>query len=411
MNLKTLKNTNVDGKTILYRSPYDIGVKEVNGKLVVKDDSRIKATIPTLKYLIKKKCKIVILTWVKRPDGKVVEELRTTPHAEKLRELLGKPVQKANDCIGGEVHEKIASLKPGEILMLENTRFHPEEMVDNDEFAQELAKNGELIVHDAFPQAHRIHASTTGILRHLPACAGLYLQSEVEALTKLVENPPKPFVVIIGGAKISDKVDAINNLLTLADEILIGGGVANVFLKAKGFDMGGSFMEDVFVDKVKKEKKDWVVYAKEILEKDKKGKIKLPQDLVLGNSLENAKEVKTVGIGKSKALVGKGWAALDIGPKTSKDYKKIISGAKCVFWNGPMGLFEDERFSKGSEIVAKAMIGVKGTKVVSGGDTIEAARKFTDLNSYTHVSLAGGATLEFLAGKKLPALEPLYTNS
>lgn len=408
MKLKILKDTNVDGKTIIYRSPYDIGVKEVNGKLVVKDDSRIRATIPTLKYLIKKKCKIVILTWVKRPNGKVVEELRTTPHAEKLSELLGKPVQKVGDCIGDIVHENIASLKPGEILMLENTRFHPEEMVDDDKFAKELAKNGELIVYDGFPQAHRIHASTTGILRHLSSCAGLYLQSEVEALTKLVENPPKPFVVIIGGAKISDKVDAINNLLHLADTFLIGGGVANVFLKAKGFNMGGSFMEDVFVDKVKKEKKDWVKYAREILEKDKKGKIQLPKDLVLGDSIENAKQIKTVIVGETKDLVEKGWAALDIGLKTSISYQEIIKYAKCVFWNGPMGLFEDVRFSDGSKAVAKAMVKINGIKVVSGGDTIEAARKFSDLNSYTHVSLAGGATLEFLAGKKLPALEPLF---
>lgn len=409
MKLKTLKDTEVDGKTILYRSPYDIGVKEVDGKMVVKDDSRIKATIPTLKYLLKKKCKIVILTYVKRPDGKVVEELRTNPHAEKLSKLLGKQVQKADDCIGEKVREKIKSLKPGEVLMLENTRFYPGEMVDDDKFAQELAKNGELIVYDGFPQAHRIHASTTGILRHLPSCVGLYLQSEVEALSKLVKNPPKPFVVVIGGAKISDKVDAINNFLHLADKILIGGGVANVFLKAKGFEMGGSFMEDVFVDKVKKEKKDWVVYAKEILSKDKKEKIQLPQDLILGDSIENAKQTKTVTVGKSKGLIEKNWAALDIGTKTSKSYQAIIKNAKCVFWNGPMGLFEDGRFSDGSKAVAQVMSKIKGIKVVSGGDTIEAARKFSDLNLYTHVSLAGGATLEFLAGKNLPALEPLYT--
>ncbi|MFC1727022.1 phosphoglycerate kinase [Patescibacteria group bacterium] len=447
MKLIDLKQTSVEGKIILYRSPYDIGLKKVNGQLEVKDDSRIKATLPTLKYLMGKKCKIVLLTWVKRPDGKVVEALRTTPHASRLSELLGQPVKKVNDCVGQAVRERITALKPGELLMLENTRFHPEEMIDDDGFARELAKNGELVVFDAFPQAHRIHASTTGILRHLPACAGFYLQKEVEAFSKLITEPKKPFVVVIGGAKVSDKVDAINNLMNLVDQILVGGGVANVFLKAKGFEMGSSFMEDVFVDKAKKEKKDWVEYAREIMGKAKVTSdggpqgllrgggsgIHLPLDLVLGDSLNNPKQTKIVSVkntpdggltekhpgggatsqaslprgGEKKELVPNDWVALDIGPQTASHYQKIISQAKTVFCNGPMGLFEDDRFATGSKAVVQAMSKIDGTKVISGGDTIESVNQFADLRSFSHVSLAGGATLEFLAGKKLPALEPL----
>ena len=409
MRLKSLKDTDVRGKTILYRSPYDIGVKEKNGQVEITDDSRIRATLPTLKYLLKQDCKIVVLTYVKRPDGKVVENLRTTPHAQVLSRLLNHPVGKIDDCVGLKVRDAIAEMKSGQILMLENTRFHSKEMIDDDSFAQELAKNGELVVFDGFPQAHRIHASTTGILRHLSGCAGFYLEKEVKALTSLMKNPKKPFTLVIGGAKISDKVDAINNLFDLADIILVGGGVANVFLKAEGKKMGDSFVEDVFVDKVKKEKKDWVVYAKEILAKDLKNKIRTPVDLVIGDSLELSENTREVVVGQKPDLVPSGWVALDIGPQTQKLFTEIISQSRTVFWNGPMGKFEDKRFSAGSRAVAEAVGANRGTTVIAGGDTIGVAKKYADLDSFSHVSLAGGATLEFLAGKKLPVLEMLMT--
>jgi len=285
--------------------------------------------------------------------------------------------------VGESVQKEIANLLPKEILMLENARFHPEEMVDDDDFAQLLAKNGEIIVFDAFPQAHRLHASTTGILRHLPSCAGFYLEKEVKMLTQVMTNPQRPLTIIIGGAKISDKVDAINNLLPLADTILLGGGVANVFLKAQGKDVGNSYLEDTFVDKVKKEKKDWVKYAQEILEKAGK-KIQIPTDFVISNS-----------------------QILDIGTKTQKAFTKVIAQSKTVFWNGPMGKFEDEGFIAGSKAIVETMNKVKGTTIVAGGDTIELVRKYGHPENYTHISLAGGATLEFLAGKKLQALEML----
>lgn len=405
MKLKTLESLDLKDKTILYRAPYDIDVKVVNGALEPVDDMRIKATVPTLQYLLKENCKIVILTYVGRPDGKVVENLRTTPHAKRLSELLNHPVQKVDDCIGPKVREQVSQMKLGDILMLENVRFYKEEMVDDDEFAKKLCEGKDLVVFDGFPQAHRIHASTTGIERHLPAVSGLYLKQEVEMLSALLENPSHPFTVIIGGAKISDKVDAIYNLLPIADTFLVGGAVANVFLKALGRELGSSFVEDVFVDKVKREKKDWVQDAKDILIKAEtlNKKIILPLDLFMSDGIDT-KIITTEEIPT-------GWMALDIGPETQKSFSNIISQSKTVFINGPMGKFEKEKFSVGSKAIIEAMKNVSknlsGETIIAGGDTIDLVRTYGNLEDYSHISLAGGATLEFLSGKELPALLPL----
>ncbi len=255
---------------------------------------------------------------------------------------------------------------------------------------------------DGFPQAHRIHASTTGIERHLPSVAGLYLQQEVEMLSTLLENPVHPFVVIIGGAKISDKVDAINNLLNMADIFLVGGAVSNVFLKAQGYELGSSFVEDVFVDKVKREKKDWVEDARDILKQAESlgKKIICPSDFIISDGVSQ----KVIDIDEG---VPQGWMALDIGPKTQQNFSKIISESKTVFINGPMGKFEDEKFTQGSKAILTAMKDMNGETIIAGGDTIDVARKYFKLEDYSHISLAGGATLEFLAGKELPALVPL----
>ncbi|KKU56057.1 MAG: phosphoglycerate kinase [Parcubacteria group bacterium GW2011_GWA1_47_11] len=400
MKLRTLKDVDVRGKTILYRAPYDIGVEEVDGKLVVKDDLRIKGTLPTLRYLIEQNCKIVILTYVKRPDGQVVEKLRTTPHAKRLSELLGKPVDKADDCVGEKVEAKIAQMKPGELLMLENVRFYKEENEDDDEFAKQLAHGKDLIVFDGFPQAMRIHASTTGIERHLPAVAGLYLEGEVNMLGTLLENPSRPFTVIIGGAKISDKVDAVNNLLPLADKVLVGGAVANVFLKARGLELGKSFVEDVFVDSKRREKRDWVEYAKEILEKYK-DKIVYPKDSVISDGTDS----KTIRLFSKE--IPRDWSAFDIGPATVEYFGDIIKTSGTVFLAGPMGKFEEDKFGEGSRGIIAAFKEAKGNTIIAGGDTIAMAQKYGDLRDFSHVSLAGGATLDFLAGKELPALIPL----
>lgn len=401
MELKTLDSISLENKTILYRAPYDIDVKEVNGVLELADDMRIKATISTLEYLLKKNCKIVILTYVGRPDGKVVEKLRTTLHAKRLGELLNRPVLKVDDCIGPIVDEKISQMKNGDILMLENVRFHNEEMTDDDNFAKKLCKGKDVIVFDGFPQAHRMHASTTGIERHLPSVAGLYLQDEVNTLSFLLEKPEHPFTVIIGGAKISDKVDAIFNLLNIADIVLVGGAVSSVFLKAQGRELGSSFIEDVFVDKMKREKKDWVEDAKNILKHAESlgKKIIIPKDLVISDGTS----VKII----TEEDIPLGWMALDIGPESQKDFSEIISQSKTVFLNGPMGKFEDERFKEGSKAILLAMKNLKGQTIVAGGDTIDAVRRYGNLEDYSHISLAGGATLEFLAGKELPAILPL----
>lgn len=400
MKLKTLESVNLKEKTVLYRAPYDVDVKEVNDFLELVDDMRIKATLPTLQYLLKENCKIVILTYVGRPNGHVVEQLRTNPHTKRLSELLDYPVSKVDDCIGPEVDHKIANMRSGDILMLENVRFYKEEMVDDDEFAKKLCRGKDLIVFDGFPQAHRMHASTTGIERHLPAVAGLYLKQEVEMLSTLLENPPHPFTVIIGGAKISDKVGAVNNLLKIADKVLVSGAVGNVFLKAEGRGLGSSFIEDVFVDEKKRAKQDWIVYAKEILQKYK-DKIIYPEDVVISDG------VSTKIIDISKDGVPEGWMALDIGSETQKLFLDIIQKSATVFLAGPMGKFEDAKFAEGSKSVLEAMKNMKGETIIAGGDTISMARQYGNLDDYSHVSLAAGATLEFLAGKELPALGPL----
>lgn len=400
MKLKTLDSVDLKDKIILYRAPYDIGVKEVNGVLEVSDDLRIKATVPTLEYLIKQNCKIVILTYVKRPDGHVVESLRTTPHARRLSLLLNHKVDKVDDCTGPIVEAKISQMQGGDILMLENVRFYKGEMEDDDEFAKELCKGKELIVFDGFPQAHREHASTSGIERHLPAVAGFYLEKEVNSLSNLLEAPEHPFTFIIGGAKISDKIDSINNLLPIVDYVLVGGALANVFLKAQGKDMGASFIEDVFVDEKKREKKDWVVYAREIME-SYPGKIILPEDLIVSDG----GEIKVINIKDEN--VPSGWMSLDMGPKTQELFAKYIQDSKTALLAGPMGKFEDEKMKEGTRAVLSAMQKVKGKTVIAGGDTIEAAIQMGGIEAYSHVSLAAGATLEFLAGKELPALKAL----
>lgn len=400
MKLKSLDSVGLEGKTILYRAPYDIGLKEVDGVLEVADDLRIRATLPTLKYLIEKNCKIVILTYVKRPNGRVVDGLRTTPHARRLALLLGRPVMKVDDTIGPLVDEKINGMKGGDILMLENVRFYKEENTDDDAFARKLCLGKDIIVFDGFPQAHRVHSSTTGIMRHLPAVAGFYLMDEVNMLSGIIDNPKKPMTVIIGGAKISDKIDAVNNLLKIADRVLVGGAVANVFLKAQGREMGDSFIEDVFVDAKKREKKDWVEYARDIL-KSYGDKIVIPSDVIISDGIS----IRTIDINTESVPVG--WMALDIGSKTQKNFTNIIEQSNTVFLAGPMGKFENEKLTEGTRAVLSAMKHTIGETIIAGGDTIDAVRRYASLDDYSHISLAGGATLEFLAGKELPALKAL----
>ena len=409
MPKKTIEDIDVQGKKVLLRVAYDISLKEVDGKWVVPDDSRIKATLPTIEYLLERDCSLVLLSWLKRPGGEVVEKYRMDPVAERLSELIKHPVKKLDSCVGEEVEKEVENMKPGEIIMLENVRFYPEEQKEDEEFSKKLASLGDLIVFDAFAQSHRIHSSTTGILKQKEAVAGFLMEKELEILSKMLESPDRPFTVILGGAKISDKLETTYNLLGVADSILIGGAMANAFLKAQGAEIQNSFVEDTAIDA----SKSAVESAQELLEKtaDKTSFqgaefIQLPLDLVAANSIEEPTESKVVNVNKSETLPEK-WAYLDIGPQTVETYKKIIAESKTIFWNGPMGLFEEEEFAKGTKEIADAIVNSNVASIVGGGDTEKIVKMFGLDGKFTHVSTGGGASLEFLAGKKLPAVELL----
>ena len=468
--LKTLKDIDLKNKTVLYRAPYDIGLIDIKGQLEVEDESRIKATLPTLQYLLQNQCKIVILTWVKRPTGFDLK-LSTKPHAQKLSQLLGQPVSHVEDSIGPKVVYAINTLHQGQILMLENVRFYQGEFDDNDQFAKELTEGSDLIVFDAFPQAHRKHASTTGILRHLPAVAGLYFENEYNALSHILDKPKRPFTVVIGGAKVSDKIEAVKNLLNIADIILIGGGLANAFLKSQCKEMGSSYIEDVFVDTAKGEKKDWVMYARQILEQSEnirigpisesdsteqnKGvqadqinntdavqnesketdqdkitdidqdkpnfkissdmpitKIMLPYDLVAGKSIDDDTKTQLVVAYEQTKVIPDNYGAYDIGPLTAKIYGEIIAQSGTVFWAGPMGVIEKPNYANGTRKIVEAINDCSRDNlgqltIAAGGDTIAALNKLGNPKLISHISLAGGATLEFLAGNEFPVLPSL----
>lgn len=401
MKLKKLTSKFVKNKTVLYRAPYDVGIK--NGE--IRDTSRIDATTPTLKFLLSQNCKIVIVTWVKRPKGKD-KSLSTEPIAKVLSKNLKTKISFIDDCIGEKVESKIKSLKSKEILLLENTRFYKEDLTEDKSFARKLCKGCDVIVFDAFPQSHRKASSVTGILKVLPAVAGFYLENEVKELSKLIKNPKHPFTFIVGGAKISDKVMAIENLIKMCDYVLIGGGPSHIFLKAKSFDMAYSIMEDSYLDEKTGKKISSIDIAKKLL-KNNEQKITLPHDFIIGNRQINPKSTKHLNLNEYKNIPA-GWAALDIGPISAKAFENIILKSKTVFWAGPLGAFEDKRFMNGSSIIAKAMAeNTKATTVACGGDTIDVLNELKLTKKLTHVSLAGGAALEFLAGKTLPALKLL----
>lgn len=362
MKLVTLRDIDLANKTILYRAPYD--VEPMDG--ILPDLSRISATLPSLRYLLDRHCSIAILTYVGRPNGQIVPSLSTSLHATTLSKLLNYPIRHTDKSFN-ELPQK------SEILMLENVRFFPEEDKNDDEFAKKLVAGFDLCVFDAFPQAHRSQASTTGIEKHLPTVAGLYLEQEYLHLTKLTENPTHPFTAIIGGAKITDKVDAINNLYNLTDHLLIGGATANIFLAATGMDMKNSYLTDSL------NPKDSIAIAKNILAKDTSHKIILPTDLIWENDM-----------------------AIDLGPNTCQQFNQIISSSKTVFWNGPLG-----KTNLASQSVIETLAHQYSTRIIAGGDTITLIDKFSSPDKFTYLSLAGGATLEFLAGHPLPALTSL----
>lgn len=358
MELKTIKSADIKNKTILYRSPYDIETDLINGEFVLKDTSRIEATIPTLKYLLEQNCKIVVITWVGRPKG-VEKKLSTLPHAKALSKLIGYNVDHIDDCIGEKVQEKIARMHPKGILMLENTRFYNDDGNNSAIFAKQLTQGSDMIVFDAFPQSHRSSSSITGIMDFLPTYAGFYLQDEINGLEKLLNNVQHPYTIVFGGTKIVEKVDEIENLNKKSDMILIGGNINS---------------------------------ARDAIN-------------ALGKNLNSSKII----IPKENEIID----GLDISEQIAQKYAEIIGKSSTVFWAGPMGKYEEEKYSSGTKIVVEAICKIKakgGFSVVAGGDTVAALDKFGDKANISYISLAGGATLEFLSGKKLVAIDKLCTH-
>jgi phosphoglycerate kinase len=382
--MKLLKEANVNGKKVIVRFGYDVPIKD--GK--VQDDTRIKESLPTINYLLGKKAKIIIISHQGRPDGKAVEELKLKPVAARLSELIGKQVKTASDCIGEDAISAANSLKEGEILVLENLRFHKEEEANDDAFSKQLASLGDIYVNESFPVCHRKHASIVGITKFIPSYCGFLLQKEIEMLGKLIESPEKPFIAVLGGAKVSDKIGVIESLSKKADLILIGGAMQFTFLKGQGLETGTSLVEPEKVED-----------AKKMLEN---GKIVLPVDAVIAES-KDSKVVETVPISKMPA----GKRGLDIGAKTVNLFSDKLKGARTIVWNGPLGMFEIEAFSKGTTAIAKAIASSKATTIAGGGDTIAAIEKAGVKGKFTFISTGGGAMLEFLEGKELPGIAAL----
>lgn len=391
MDKKTVRDLDVAGKKVLVRVDFNV---PLNDKGEITDDTRITASLPTIQYLLEQKAAVILMAHLGRPKGQVKPELSLAPVAKHLGKLLGKKILFAPDCVGEAAQAAASKLKPGHILLLENLRFHKEEEKNDMEFAEKLASLADLYVNDGFGVSHRAHASVEGVTHFLPAAAGFLLEKEIQYVGQAVTNPLHPFVAIIGGAKVSDKIDVISNLLDKVDTLLIGGGMANTFLAAQGYKMGKSLVEEDKLD-----------LAKELLAKAKKNKVNmlLPTDLVMAAAFAPDAEHVTE---KVKNL-NQAYMALDIGAETSKAYAEALADAKMIVWNGPMGVFEMDAFCKGTEAVAKAVAKSRATSIVGGGDSVAAIEKLGLAKRITHISTGGGASLEYLEGKVLPGVAAL----
>ncbi|MBC8335212.1 MAG: phosphoglycerate kinase [Anaerolineales bacterium] len=386
-NKKTIRDIDVTGKHVLIRVDFNVPLK--GGKVL--DDTRIRAAMPTLEYLIKQDAKLILCSHLGRPKGKRKPEFSLAPVANYLGGLVDSPVSFVGDCLGDLAKSIAAALKSGEILLLENTRFHAGEEKNDPEMAAALASLADVFVNDAFGTAHRAHASNVGVAELLPSVAGLLLEKELIYLGETIANAEKPFIAILGGAKVSDKIGVINNLLTKTDQILIGGGMANTFFKAQGYEMADSLVEE-----------DAVETARELLAKARE-QIQLPVDVVIANSFSEQAEFKIVATGNIPA----GWRILDIGPETVRAYASFIQKAKTVVWNGPMGVFEFLNFAKGTFGVAEAVANSDAISIVGGGESVAAIKKSGLADQITHISTGGGASLEMLEGKILPGVAAL----
>ena len=391
MNKKTIRDIDLKGKKVFVRCDFNVPMNE---EREITDNTRIVAALPTIKYLLEQKCKILLASHLGRPKGEVKPEYSLAPVAKELSRLLNKEVIMAKDVIGPDATEKAKNLKEGEILLLENVRFHREETDNDPEFSKKLAEMAEIFVNDAFGTAHRAHSSTTGIASYLPAVSGFLIEKELKFLGDALNNPERPFVAILGGAKVSDKIGVIDSLLEKVDTLIIGGGMAYTFFKAQGYEVGKSLCE---LDKLE--------LAKELMEKAKtKGvKLMLPVDTKVGKEFKEDTESKTVKYTEIPA----DWEGFDIGKETIKMFTEELKKAKTVVWNGPLGLFEFPQFAIGTNAIAKVLSEIDATTIIGGGDSAAAVEKAGLADKMTHISTGGGASLEFLEGKKLPGIEAL----
>jgi phosphoglycerate kinase len=391
INKKGLNAVELDGKSVIMRADFNVPLdKEGN----ITDDTRIRAALPSINYLIQRCSKLILMSHLGRPEGQIREEMRLTPVGKRLQELLNKEVIICRESVGEETKKIISGMQHGDVALLENLRFHNEEKANDPEFAKALAEYADVYVNDAFGTAHRAHASTEGIAHYLPAVAGFLMEKEIDFLGRLVYQPEQPYIAIIGGAKVSTKIGVLEKLIEKVNVLIIGGGMAYTFLKAKGFEIGRSIVETGKVN-----------LAFELIKKaDEKGiKLLLPLDHVVADNVEEDSKTRLVDTNAiPESMIG-----VDIGPKTIRQYKKEIKGGKTVLWNGPMGIFEIDKFAKGTNQIAKALTACTGTTVVGGGDSVAAVNKVGVADKISHVSTGGGASLELLEGRELPGIKAL----
>ena len=391
MNKKTVKDIDLKGKKVFVRCDFNVPMDENQN---ITDNTRIVAALPTIKYLLEQDCKIILASHLGRPKGEVKPEFSLAPVAKELSKLLNKEVIMAKDVIGEDATNKAENLKEGEIMLLENVRFHREETDNDPEFAKKLASMAEIYVNDAFGAAHRAHASTAGIAQYLPAVSGFLIEKELTVLGNAINNPERPFMAILGGAKVSDKIGVIDSLLDKVDTLMIGGGMAYTFFKAQGYSVGNSLCEE--------EKTGLALDAMEKA-KQKGVKLLLPVDTKVGKEFKPDTESKTV----AWTDIPDGWEGFDIGEKTIEMFKNELKNAKTVIWNGPVGLFEFDQFAIGTNEIAKTLADLDATTIIGGGDSGAAVAKAGLADKMTHICTGGGASLEFLEGKKLPGIECL----
>ncbi|EJR94047.1 phosphoglycerate kinase [Bacillus cereus] len=388
MNKKSIRDVDLKGKRVFCRVDFNVPMKE--GKIT--DETRIRAALPTIQYLVEQGAKVILASHLGRPNGQVVEEMRLTPVAARLGELLGKDVKKADEAFGPVAQEMVAAMNEGDVLVLENVRFYAGEEKNDAELAKEFAALADIFVNDAFGAAHRAHASTAGIADYLPAVSGLLMEKELDVLGKALSNPERPFTAIIGGAKVKDKIGVIRHLLDKVDNLIIGGGLAYTFVKALGHEIGLSLCED-----------DKIELAKEFMQlaKEKGVNFYMPVDVVITEEFSETATTKIVGIDS----IPSNWEGVDIGPKTREIYADVIKNSKLVVWNGPMGVFEMTPFAEGTKAVGQALADAEDTySVIGGGDSAAAVEKFGMADKMSHISTGGGASLEFMEGKELPGV-------